>query len=463
MNKITSEAARSQIFARACYQMAWRWHCYTGLFVIPFMLMLSITGLVMLYDDQLQSLRYPQLKTISAGEQVLPASAQLAALKQRYPQAQVRKYIPAKHAQAASFFVVSMDGQKWHIALNPYSAEVLAQIDRGDSWYALANDIHGTLLLGESGDRAIEVATGFMVLLIVSGVFLWLPSKSPAKKMVFVPRLHRGRRTFFRELHSSLGFYSVIFLLFFVLSGLAWSGIWGGKLVQAWNSFPAQKWDNVPLSSETHRSMNEGAIEEVPWNLEQTPMPASRGDSGQALGVDQLAALAQRLGMPHYQLNMPSASEGVFTLSADTMSGDIVDPRQDRTVHVDQYTGEVLADVGFADYSVLAKAMAAGIALHQGDVGWFNLALNTLLCSVFIAISVSGVWLWWNRRPAGSVAVGAPKVLQPVRWMSGLAAVVVIAVLFPLSGLALLVVLSIDSVAQLGLALYRRYSAVAGK
>ena len=38
--------------------MTWRWHFYAGLYVIPFMLMLSLTGLVMLFDDEIEQARY---------------------------------------------------------------------------------------------------------------------------------------------------------------------------------------------------------------------------------------------------------------------------------------------------------------------------------------------------------------------------------------------------------------------
>jgi hypothetical protein len=37
--------------------------------------------------------------------------------------------------------------------------------------------------------------------------------------------------------------------------------------VQAWNTFPAEKWDAVPLSDATHAEMNHGAAKEVPWTL----------------------------------------------------------------------------------------------------------------------------------------------------------------------------------------------------
>ncbi len=77
---------------------------------------------------------------------------------------------------------------------------------------------------------------------------------------------------------------------------------------------------------------------------------------------------------------VPADEKGVWTLSQDSMSYDSTNPTADRTVHVDQYTGKILADVKFADYPFLGKLMAVGIALHEGQLGWWNVALNALFC-----------------------------------------------------------------------------------
>ncbi len=63
------------------------------------------------------------------------------------------------------------------------------------------------------------------------------------------------------------------------------------------------------------------------------------------------------------------------------MNGDIDRPGDERTVHVDRHSGEVVAEVGFADYSLLAKSMAVGIAVHQGSMGWWSIALDVLACT----------------------------------------------------------------------------------
>ena len=62
---------RTQVKSR--YFMVWRWHFYAGLYVIPFMIMLSLTGLVMLFDDEIESIRYHDELTVVPESAALPA------------------------------------------------------------------------------------------------------------------------------------------------------------------------------------------------------------------------------------------------------------------------------------------------------------------------------------------------------------------------------------------------------
>jgi uncharacterized iron-regulated membrane protein len=250
-------------------------------------------------------------------------------------------------------------------------------------------------------------------------------------------------------MHSTVGIWVAAMLFVFLVSGLSWAGIWGSKFVQAWSTFPAEKWDNVPLSDVTHASMNHGGLD-APWGLEQTPMPASGSEAGvpgvaTPVTVDGVAAHAAGLGLPgRFQISWPAGEAGVWTISHDSMSNDGPDPSADRTVHIDQYTGHVLADVGYADYSAYARMMAYGIAFHEGDMGAWNLALNTVFCLGVIFLSVSGLVMWWLRRPEG-VRLGAPPVPRDLPlWKGAAVLMVALGVAFPLAGAALLVAILLD-------------------
>lgn len=136
---------------------------------------------------------------------------------------------------------------------------------------------------------------------------------------------------------------------------------------------------------------------------------------------------------------------GVYTITADSMSGDLENPFKDRTVHIDRYSGKILAEAAFADYSFIAKAMAVGIALHQGDLGLWSALLNVAFCLLVVFLCVSGMVMWWVRRPKGSGRLGAPAVpAQAPLWKTGALVMLATALAFPLAGGVLLAVLLLD-------------------
>src|ERR1700758_900267 len=45
--------------ANAGYRTLWRWHFYAGLFVMPFLVILAITGTLYCFQPQIEPLLYP--------------------------------------------------------------------------------------------------------------------------------------------------------------------------------------------------------------------------------------------------------------------------------------------------------------------------------------------------------------------------------------------------------------------
>ncbi|WP_261886385.1 PepSY-associated TM helix domain-containing protein [Vibrio pomeroyi] len=460
---------------KTLYFLTWRWHFYAGLFVIPFMLMLSITGLVMLFDDEIELAFHQNAIEIAASGESVKVSQQLAAVQEQYPQGSVTQFVPSKAPDLANRFSVSLeDGTSVFATVNQYTGELVGEVPRSESLYELANDIHGTLLIGDWGDYLIEVAISLSILLLISGIYLWLPRENASRAGFLKLRMSSGPRVLMRDLHANIGGTLSLILLLFIFSGLAWTGFWGGKLVQAWSTFPAQMWDDIPLSDKTHASLNHGSEEELPWNLEQTPLPLSQDKPAEhvhhaeeasephdhskmgedhsqhvmaasSFGIDEVIEKALSLGFTQYKVNFPRSETGVYTVTANTMGGDIIDPTQDRTTHLDQYSGRILGEVTWQDYNFIAKTLAVGISLHQGDISVINKLLNALFCFAFIVVSVTGGVMWWMRRPSGQRKLGAPpKFGDAGLWKVGLVTVVAISVLFPLAGATIVTALLLD-------------------
>jgi uncharacterized iron-regulated membrane protein len=413
--------------------------------------MLATTGLIMLWIAILQGIGDEKM-TVVPGHSTLLVSELAAVAEAAVPGAIVTQYVaPLSPGQVASV-VVAADEVSTGVTLNPYTGEVLSMFPWRAGWYDFATDIHGTLLIGDTGDWLIEAAASLGLLLTFTGIYLhWPRNGSSWGRSLAVQTAARGR-SFWKSLHGALGFWTSLILVVFLISGLSWTGFWGAKFVQAWSTFPAEKWDNVPLSDASHADMNHGAAKEVPWNLEQTPLPKSGSLAGTtaiegAVTLDSVVAFANNLGfVKRYQLNFPADDTGVWTISHDSMSNDGPSPAADRTIHIDQFTGNVLADVRYADYSAYAKAMAWGVAFHEGDLGIWNIALNTAFCLSVIMLSVSGLVMWWKRRPAGG-RLGAPPRPEDIPYAKGaLLTVLGLSLAFPMLGLSLLAVAVLDLV-----------------
>jgi uncharacterized iron-regulated membrane protein len=432
--------------------LAWRWHFYAGLYVVPFLAMLAITGLVMVFFTGFQN-RLGMTLDVEPQAQLATVNAQAQAVLTSLPGAQLKDYVAPKNVHVPAWFSVKLGDRIEAVAVNPYTAEVITTVDKEDTVFAWAEKIHGTLLIGDMGDRLIEIAAGLGIVLIVSGVYMAWPRGSVGWGQVLLPFWAAKGRPWWKSLHVSAGFWIGLVLSLFLITGLAWSGVWGSQLVQPWGSFPASKWDDVPKSTATHAALSTPGLKEVPWGLEQTAMPASGSDAGtpgipvgQAVNLTTVNAFARSIGFTgQYRVAVPQDETGVYTVSADSMSGDLTNPTGDRYVHIDRYTGRVLAQVSFADYSPMAQFMAIGIALHQGDLGLWSAWLNVVFCLAVVFLCVSGTVMWWKRRPAQAGRLAAPRApANAALWKSGAVVMLAVALAFPLSGAVLLGVLLLD-------------------
>ncbi len=120
------------------------------------------------------------------------------------------------------------------------------------------------------------------------------------------------------------------------------------------------------------------------------------------------------------------------------------DPRNDATLHVDQYNGTVLADVRWQHYGNVARATEMGVMLHEGKLfGTINQLVMLLVCLMILLSAVSGVVMWWKRRPQGGLGVPPLRHDLP-RWKTALVIMFALAILFPLVGVSLIVVWLLD-------------------
>ncbi len=434
------------------YNLAWRWHFYAGLFVAPFMILLALTGIIYLFKPQLDPLMYDHLINVQPAHHALSADEQRNLVQAIYPQAHISQYLPPINPERSAQFVLHNGGRELNVFINPYSGTVLGQQDAKLNLQAVARALHGELMIGTLGDRLIELAAGWGVVLVVSGMYLWWPRGQTAAGILW-PRFSRRGRILWRDLHAVTGFWGAALLLFMLLSGMTWTGFWGKQYANLWNQFPAAMWNNVPASDVEARSLNTAARQTVSWAMENTPMPVSgahaehmnhgahsSGPAAPGVSLQQVYETATaRKVEPGYSITLPTTAEGVFTIAvfAD-------DPRNDATLHIDQYTGEVLTDVRWQHYGNVARATEMSVMLHEGKLfGSPNQFAIFLVCLMILLSSVSGLVMWWKRRPHGRLGVPPLRHDLPT-WKTGVVIMLALAIVFPLVGASLIAVWLLD-------------------
>ncbi len=444
------------------YRVIWRWHFYAGLLIVPFMLILALTGLIYLFKPQLDSVMYRNLMYVSPSGAALAYTQQLDVIRDAYPAAKLTTFRPSDAAnRSAEVGLTAQDGRTLTAFVNPYTGQVLGERDQENNLQAIARKIHGELMIGPVGDYLIELAACWGLVLIFTGLYLWWPRKGASVWGTLLPRLWtRDRKVFWRDLHAVPGFYGSLLVGFLILTGLPWSGFWGDQFAQIWNRYPAQLWNDVPKSTLMTGSLNQNGAHLVPWAAEQVPLPQSSptehaqhqgnqnpaaipADSiapATAVNLDSVIALAQAKAVPAgFSVSLPTDPEGVYTAALDAD-----DPTQSATLHIDQYSGKVLADVRWQQYGFVPKVVSLGIAVHMGTYfGPLNQLLMLLACLVVIGLSVTGTVLWWQRRPAGQLGVPPMPKNFPL-WKGAVVIICGLGVLFPLVGMSLLAVLLLD-------------------
>ncbi|MFM6831649.1 MAG: PepSY-associated TM helix domain-containing protein, partial [Novosphingobium sp.] len=182
--------------ATARYRTIWRWHFYAALFVMPMIVLLSVTGAIYLFKPQVEAWEersfaaFPMYGAVSPDDQVDAALAE-------FPGARFHTYrLPREEGDAALVHIGLPDGTMRDVFVSP-QGDVLGALDPQWRIMQVVHDIHGQLLLGPRGSWLVELAASWAIVMIVSGLYLWWP-RGRGVAGVLWPRMHLGARAAWR-------------------------------------------------------------------------------------------------------------------------------------------------------------------------------------------------------------------------------------------------------------------------
>ena len=423
------------------FRAVWRWHFFASIVVVPVLLVLATTGLIYLFRFQLEPLLHPDLLTVEKppGTDIRqPYDVQLDAAAAAHPDATLLALAEPRSADRPTVVTAELpDGSAREIYVNPWGAEVLGSLDPDTTLSGYAVRLHADLMSGVWGDRLMELGACWALVTALLGYYLFWRGRRARRK---VPGS-------LRSWHARIGAVAGVGLLTLLVSGLPWTGFWGGQVQEIATRSGTSMWsldhgaESDPVSTLDESLPHSHA---VPWGSGKTEVPSSDGDGheGSVANVDTAITVAEGEGLRHpMTVALPDGEDGVFSAIGYAFDA----PSDERTVHVDRFGGQVVATYGYADYPLLAKVVAQGIGLHEGrSLGLVSFWAAASMCVLVIASCVTGPLMWWRRRRRGA-GLAAPRGRMPLagsRWL--LLGLVVLGVLLPFFGATLLAVLVLD-------------------
>jgi uncharacterized iron-regulated membrane protein len=446
--------AGDAIALRLDHRTVWRWHFYAGLFCIPFVLWLSITGTVFLFHPQIQHWLDRPFNHLAI-TQPATANAQVQKALTAVPGATLDSYQLPHSSTSAAQILVDKGTQQFRVYVHPQTLQVLKVQNEDYRIDTFTSRLHGEMLMGKYGSWIVELAGSWAVVMILTGLFLWWPAESRRFAGVFYPRLGLRGRAWWKDIHSVAGIYVSMLALFLLLTGLPWAKSWGGylKLIrhltaehtssQDWTTssaeiLAARKARSMPASSMPgmDMSLSEHAQHGAVFGRHSTTL-----DGPDAfIPIDRLLPVVAAQNLPEpVLLSPPMHGGGSWTARSDTRNRPL---RVDLVL--DGGTGAVLKRTDFHSKPWLDRVINIGIAAHEGRLfGLANQLLSLFTTVSLVTLSLSGWIMWWKRKP--KEVLGAPRPVRRVRLSAALiTAMVALGLYFPFLGASMIAVAVVE-------------------
>ncbi len=408
----STDTKRSGIGDRL-YRVVWRWHFYAGMIIAPWLIVVAATGGVYIFKEELEAVVYPGVTYVEPAAERTSYEKQMAAVRGAEPTVQRCVLLTiSTNPQRATTMVFTPSGQYSYV--DPYRGHYLGAIGRG-GFFDTVLLLHRTLFLGTTGRIIIELTTCWTIVLAVTGIYLWWPRKMNQLWGVWLPRFRQKPYLVLRDLHAVSGLYVAIIAIVISLTGLIYTFVWSrgfqyaGQKTQAYDMFTKSMVCKSP--------------------------PEARD-----LPIDRIIEIAQQ-NMPGNNLTVwfPRIPNGVYLVTANNNRG----PQVNEMLFIDRASGEVLEDRSISQTKLIYQLGSWNYTLHVGSVWGLPTKFFWLAtCVVLITLPVTGLWMWWQRRPTGRL--GLPRRVDGVRPKWLVVTMTATSIFLPVLGISVVVFLVVD-------------------
>lgn len=388
----------------------WRIHFWSALIASPFALIAALTGILYIFTPQIEQALYAKLDYVQARGQMRPLDAAIDAARLAVPaDSSLRSVVPAlastdsikvffmlpalhathaptdehgaHHAPATK---AASNPRSAVIYVDPYTTAILGMHMDNERFSTWSKKLHSNLLQGDDWRWMIELAASWLMVMLLTGIYLWWPRKSESG----LPQRGAKDRKWWTQWHGFIGVVLSIMSFVILITGLTWSKYAGDQV----------RWARDSVGQ---------ATPQAPRNLTSTVIDSIAPMTWQA------AANAARRQAPEIALQLAAPSDHLGTWRVNNY--DRSQPQKRVDMVLDAYSGKALFYSGWNDQTAFSKATGIGIPFHRGEFGVWNQILLLVFGLGIVFSLLSGWIMFFKRRKTGSL--GLPKLL-PGAWKS---------------------------------------------
>jgi uncharacterized iron-regulated membrane protein len=199
------------------------WHHWCGLIVGIFLLVMSISGSLLVFSDEIEGAYESNWTTVNNPSGAFSYDASFSNIQKLYPGWEIRLY-EQPHINEALVYDLRKGTALKKIFVHPVNGSILHVSDKvQNQLHRWLLSLHYTLFAGTAGKITVFFIGILFLVSLITGIYIY--RKAIVKVIFFRVRINKkSRRSLSSSLHRIIGVWTLVFNLLIVITGLFISG-----------------------------------------------------------------------------------------------------------------------------------------------------------------------------------------------------------------------------------------------
>lgn len=377
-----------------------------------FISIICLTGAILVFEQEITQALNPELYRVetTSGNTPLSPSELAEAINRQVPDTLQLTSLQFAQDPEKPVWAGFKNAGKKTLSVNPYTGEVNGW-SKNYPFFQEVRKLHRWLLdaparKGEKsvGKVIVGITTLLMVVILISGLVIWIPRTTKTLKNRLKISCTKGWRRFWYDSHVATGFYTLIFLLVMALTGLTWSFGWYrtaayslfGAAPQAMETSHGHAGKPQEADSSQHRNRQDG---DSKTGRQARPDESDKASSNQIRLYqtwDRVLAGLQRTYPAYTSIKLEQGSAQIVTSPEGSL-------RKSDTARFQAGNGNITGITTSDQAPVSQKMKGYFYSFHTGSWGGIWTKILYFLAALLGGIlPLSGYYLWYKKRQSSS-------------------------------------------------------------